>query len=204
MAHAPRPTQVSVLRTKCGARVAQASASPAVAAKSALARLARLRTLEQATLHPEVAALSPRRPGVTAAATATRSSRIPELAVVLVSTAACTSTAAPTAARPIARARLRVWPRSPFARRHTPWRTRTSASKVASFKPNARVSMPLPQLPDGGLVGDASACRAAPDSDSAYCGGTRPPHAYLCVLASLPAPCVVADIANVTDTYCCP
>jgi hypothetical protein len=51
---------------------------------------------------------------------------------------------------------------------------------------------------------DASACRAAPDFDSVYCGGTSPPHAYSCVLASLPAPCVQVSFGNVTDTYCCP
>jgi hypothetical protein len=57
---------------------------------------------------------------------------------------------------------------------------------------------------DAGLAIDASACRAVPAADSVYCSGTQPPHAYLCVLDSLPAPCVQVSAGNVTDAYCCP
>jgi hypothetical protein len=49
----------------------------------------------------------------------------------------------------------------------------------------------------------ACGCVADPTGDSA-CGGTRPPHAYRCVLAVPPPTCVVLNIGNVTDTYCCP
>jgi hypothetical protein len=59
-------------------------------------------------------------------------------------------------------------------------------------------------LPDGGFGIDASACRAVPTADTLSCGGTFPPHAYLCVLDTLPAPCVLRNVGNVTDTYCCP
>jgi hypothetical protein len=59
-------------------------------------------------------------------------------------------------------------------------------------------------LPDGGFGIDAGACRAVPTADTLACGGTSQPHAYLCVLSTLPAPCVLRNVGNVTDTYCCP
>jgi hypothetical protein len=59
-------------------------------------------------------------------------------------------------------------------------------------------------LPDGGFGIDASACRAVPAADTLTCGGTSTPHAYVCVLATLPAPCVLRNVGNVADTYCCP
>lgn len=59
-------------------------------------------------------------------------------------------------------------------------------------------------LPDGGLGIDTGGCRAVPTADSVFCGSTQPPHAYVCVLDTLPAPCVAVNVTNVSDTYCCP
>jgi len=56
---------------------------------------------------------------------------------------------------------------------------------------------------DGGVIhGDASACVALPAGDS-MCSTTAP-HYYTCVLTSLPPPCEVRNIGDVTNTYCCP
>jgi hypothetical protein len=57
---------------------------------------------------------------------------------------------------------------------------------------------------DASSAFDAFGCVAIPALDTADCGGTRPPHFYSCVLAELSAPCVVLNIGNVTNTFCCP
>src|SRR5215831_9883448 len=51
---------------------------------------------------------------------------------------------------------------------------------------------------------DAFGCVAIPMLDDDDCGGRRPPHFYSCVLADLPPPCVVLNMGNVTDSFCCP
>jgi len=50
---------------------------------------------------------------------------------------------------------------------------------------------------------DARGCVAVPALDG-NCVGARPPHFYSCQLADLPAPCIVLNVGNVTDTFCCP
>jgi len=51
---------------------------------------------------------------------------------------------------------------------------------------------------------DAFGCVAIPALDTGDCRGERPPHFYSCVMSELPAPCVVLNTGNVTNTYCCP
>src|SRR5437660_1052525 len=48
------------------------------------------------------------------------------------------------------------------------------------------------------IVGDGGACVAVPAQDTS-CGGAKPPHFYACVVATLPPPCQVLTIGNVTD-----
>ena len=60
----------------------------------------------------------------------------------------------------------------------------------------------------GGGSGDAgdagSNCTAAPAQDS-QCGNGKPPHFYACQFQyAQPSGCVLLNIGNVTDTYCCP
>jgi hypothetical protein len=70
--------------------------------------------------------------------------------------------------------------------------------------PTGATCVAIACLPDAGLGIDAGGCTAVPAADSILCGSTQPPHAYVCVLSSLPAPCVAVNITNATDTYCCP
>jgi hypothetical protein len=35
------------------------------------------------------------------------------------------------------------------------------------------------------------------------CGGTTP-HFYTCVGSTLPPPCVLKQVGDLTNTYCCP
>lgn len=70
--------------------------------------------------------------------------------------------------------------------------------------PTGAACVTLACLPDAGLGIDTGGCRAVPTADSVFCGSTQPPHAYVCVLDTLPAPCVAVNVTNVSDTYCCP
>ncbi len=56
---------------------------------------------------------------------------------------------------------------------------------------------------DASFSFDALGCSAIPALDT-NCGGARPAHYYACVLSTLPAPCTVLNIGNVTNSFCCP
>ena len=56
---------------------------------------------------------------------------------------------------------------------------------------------------DGGIIGDASACVEVPTQNS-QCTTSAAPNFYRCILTTLPPPCIVGSIGDVTNTYCCP
>ena len=51
---------------------------------------------------------------------------------------------------------------------------------------------------------DSNGCRAIPSSDSAFCGGSYPPHYYVCTMTMLAAPCATMTIGDMTNSFCCP
>src|SRR5258706_14687295 len=56
----------------------------------------------------------------------------------------------------------------------------------------------------GGATDGGSNCFANPEQDS-QCGNGKPPHFYACTYQyTQPAGCVLLNIGNATDTYCCP
>jgi hypothetical protein len=55
---------------------------------------------------------------------------------------------------------------------------------------------------DGGIIVDASACVEVPTQNS-QCTSAAP-NFYRCILTTLPPPCIVGSIGDVTNTYCCP
>jgi hypothetical protein len=57
---------------------------------------------------------------------------------------------------------------------------------------------------DAASEADGNGCTARPESDATFCGGTRPPHYYTCILTMLADPCVLVSIGDVTNTFCCP
>jgi hypothetical protein len=51
---------------------------------------------------------------------------------------------------------------------------------------------------------DSNGCTARPASDSVFCGGSYPPHYYVCTMTMLAAPCVTMAIGDMTNSFCCP
>jgi hypothetical protein len=46
-------------------------------------------------------------------------------------------------------------------------------------------------------------CLPDPQGDSS-CADGGPMHHYRCILSSLPPPCTVQGLGDVTNTFCCP
>ena len=57
---------------------------------------------------------------------------------------------------------------------------------------------------DAAQAVDSNGCKAVPSSDSTFCGGSYPPHYYVCQMTMLDAPCATMTIGNMTNSFCCP
>jgi hypothetical protein len=58
--------------------------------------------------------------------------------------------------------------------------------------------------PDAAPARDGDACAPTPEGDTFFCGGTRPAHYYTCTLTMLSDPCVVVNVGDMTNSFCCP
>ena len=57
---------------------------------------------------------------------------------------------------------------------------------------------------DAAQAVDSNGCKAIPSNDSTFCGGSYPPHYYVCQMTMLDAPCATMTIGNMTNSFCCP
>jgi hypothetical protein len=57
---------------------------------------------------------------------------------------------------------------------------------------------------DAAAEADGNGCTAYPEGDATFCGGSKPPHYYTCIMTMLAAPCMISSIGDMTNTFCCP